>query len=307
MSNIATGFIWNELATITLVLCAVIAAVALGLFLVFGKQREQLSDGLELFKAFQRYPLAVVGSFFKGTQKEVGAQEYLATLMALSHAGVLTLEYDDEGEPVALRKEGGNGKAICNPVDEGALALLNFFVEDDGKVHLNSAKERGVANKKLIDPAYRAWRQLVKSEALASQGVSKTALAVRQGLLYAGYVAILLAAVLGYLVSLMASTLLLATGIYLIILSFVMLRRIDAERQNARRFYLWLDGIEAYASELPTDQHFIRVLLEYACLFALADKLSVALSGAVDSMVIEEETASFVFWKNLRAALYTTD
>ncbi|MDR1088726.1 MAG: DUF2207 domain-containing protein [Coriobacteriales bacterium] len=342
MTTLETGFVFDTAAVLALVLSVLVVLAAVVLFFVFGKKREQISSGPLLFQEFQRYPRAVVGAFFKGNQKEVGAQEYLATLMALTHRGTLVLDYDEEGQAVALRRgrgpeglagreedallpgktgeESGNGaeregggsgesseREGGDALDASALAILWLFAEDDGRVHLSSAKARGAARTATIDPAYRAWRQQVKSEAEAEgPGAFKTAFIVRQALLYAGYVLILLAAVCAYLISLMASVILLVAGAILIVLSFVMQNRIDAERQNARRFYLWLDSLAEHIDELPTDRHSIQVLLEFACLFALADKLAPVLRDTLDSPELAEETAPLAFWKDLRSALYTT-
>jgi hypothetical protein len=306
MGTFANGFVWTSTATIILLACIVIAIIALVLFLLFGRNAPSTESEDPVYSGLEGFHLAVLGSMLRG-KKDVAASEFIATLMALSHEGVVSIQYNGEGTGEALVIDDDKAKALENLIDSKALELLkDGFAEEDGSVYLSTAKRLGELNKDSIDSSYRAWKQIVKDEAAKNISVGETPVLVQKILLYAGYALIICAALASYFVSLMASLILLITGGMLLALSLVMQQNIFVEKKRIGKLYQWLDTLETHREEVPTDRASVQLLLEYACLLGIASKTGEALQNLKTSPAIEEEVVHLAFWKNLKTELYTT-
>lgn len=302
-----TSFVWSDVATLVAVICALIIVGALVVLFVFGKKQKVAHDGLELVEYLQAYPHAVVGAYVRGQRQEVKAQEFISTLMALAHEGVLSIVNKDDEEKLGLSLKEASSRDITCPIDTGALALLRSFYAEDGVVYLASAQERGKSNKEGIDTAYRSWKKTVQEEAQKSLSASKTVQNASSSLLVCGYVLILVGIAAGLLVDMTIMTLLLVTGIVALVIREVLKQNTNVERGSARRLYLWLNNIESHLSEVKENERLIPALLEYACLFAQADKLFKTLQDHLDVPLLAQKSEELDFWKKLKAALYTED
>jgi hypothetical protein len=319
----------SDVVIVVLIACFVVVLVAAVLFAVFGRRPHSDDGELSPFESLKHFHLAVAGALLRGSRKDVGANEFIATLMVLAQRDTLCVEYDQEGKGLALRicdKQTGERRATsealprlpsealpclpseappCLPIDDKALELLrDAFADEDGAVYLSSAKQRGERNSAQRDRAYREWKQLVRAVADKSVGAGRTPALIQRSLLYAGYALILCCALVSYLFTLEASAILLVTGGIVIALSLVMQHNIFVEKQRIRRLYQWLDTLETHREEIPTDRASVQGLLAYACLFGIGTKTGEALQDLVASPIVDEEVAHLEFWKDLKAQLY---
>ena len=260
-----------------------------------------------LLQSLEQFHLAVIGSISRG-KKDVGANEFMATLIVLARQEVLCLEYDEAGEGVALRIEAG-AERLSNPIDIQAIALLNsYFAEAGGLVSLKSAKALGQAQAAELDAAYKAWKQTVKQQAAESVSASRSSVRLQQGLLYGGYASVLLCALSSYLFDLLVGGVFLAVGAALIIASLVMQRQIAVEKQRISELFQALDGLATKVGDMRTDREYLLRLLEYAWLFGIEQKVVKALLDiSAAATIVSTELPALRFWKSLRAELYTTE
>lgn len=334
MPVVEAGFVWSDSATGALILCVLVVVAAVVAFILFGRQKAQYNEGLSQLNDFEQVPVAVVGALFRGKKKSVGAQEFIATLMALTNAGVLAIKRDEQGAAIGLEirscdKEGAEAAASAFPenvsakdvsaedastenipsgrVDQKALALLSCFSEEGTTVYLSSAKHWGKERKELVDAAYLDWKQQVRSLADAVENIDASALRAQQVLQFAGYACILIAAASSIFFSLAVCTIFLITGAILVGLSLVMQRTITVEQQRARKLGSFLlNGIKLYSEEIAEDRRLVQLALEYACVFTIANKVAEALEGVRSAEVVDEELSTLSFWRRLRDELYTT-
>jgi hypothetical protein len=266
--------------------------------------------GLSVIAELEQFHPAVVGAISRG-KKDVGSNEFMATLIALARQGALCIEYDDAGEGIALRIEDAGTRGVQkpgNPIDAQAIALLDsFFAEGGGLVSLASAKSLGQAQAAELDAAYKAWKRTVKQQAADSVSASKSSLMLQRGLLYAGYIAVVLCALSGYLFDLLVGGVFLIAGAALIITSLVMQRRISVEKQKISELFQSLNGLASYVGDVKADREYILRLLEYAWLFGIEQKVVKALLDTSATDVVSVELPALRFWKHLRAELYTTE
>lgn len=306
MPAIENGFAWSNAATVATIICAFFISIAVVLFWIFGRRKEVSTDDLDLFYAFEEYPRAVLGAIFRGKKKDVTAQEYIATLMSLTHANVLSILSDEEGKGIGLYIDSMQVKEKTNPIDQKAIELLRLFAEDGNTVYLSTAKEVGNVSKEHVDAAYKNWKQLVRAKADDSITASRMAVRVQKGLLYAGYVCILSAALSSYFFSLAVSTVFLLTGGVIIALSMVMQRNVYVERQRARRLGAFLiNGLNLYREEISEDPELAQKTFEYACVFGIADKVALTFEKSYKSPILEKLISDLAFWKSLKYELYT--
>lgn len=307
MAIVSEGFVWSGVATITLVFCCLVLAAAIVLFLAFGRKRGQFNEGLSQLEDFDGVPIAVVGALFRGKKSEVGAQEYIATLMALTNRGVLSLARDEGGSSIGLTIEANSqSDGDIDPVDAKAIDILRHFAEKDETVRLDLAKHIAEGRKGRIDEAYLEWKQLAREEAGAYSSISKGAARIQQAMSYTGYACVLLGALSSYLLSLMVCTIFLVTGAILIAMGRVMQRNINTEQHRARRLGSFLlNSTTLYCEEIAENRRSVQRALEYACLFGITDKVAGALEGVRSKGTVDEGLDALEFWKKLRTELYT--
>jgi len=256
--------------------------------------------------------LAEVGSLLRGNQ-DVGANEFIATLMNLVANGNLAIERDADDEGVGLRIVAGDvdlGKGGDNdnisPIDYKAIKLLQLgFAEPDGVVYLASAKQRGEERRLELDAAYKEWKQVVREQTQQHVEVDKQASLLHKVLKYAGYVCAAICLLLGYLRLLAPSVVALAIGAAALAASYVLQQRANVEKQQAREIYRWLNSLETHRDDVPGDVNSVQRMLQYACLFGIAEKTARSLQDCQLAANIDKAVADLPFWRTLRDALYT--
>ncbi|MDR0350828.1 MAG: DUF2207 domain-containing protein [Coriobacteriales bacterium] len=315
MPAVDEAFIWTDAASVVAVVCLTLVAIALALFGRFGR-RTAPPDARPFrpLEELQHLHPAVIGLLASG-RKEVGASEFIATLMMLARAGVLSVESEAQGADEALHIEAGEAlrieadaaAALSNPVDCATVALLRDYLAEDAVIYLSTVRRKSEEDKDGLNHAYAAWKELVKVEAATSVSVPRIKVLVQQALLYGGYALVILALLAGYLLTLTVSAFLLAAAAVLIALGLIMQQNICTEKVQARELGRWLNTLEAHREDVPTDRDSIKLILAYACLFKIAEKAAEALVDTQTAPSVEEEAASLGFWKRLKQEIYADE